>query len=84
MLMTALEAGAEVPRLTVVRERLLLEETKMKSKSNHLGQEGALTSSIKKKQRCHYCKKFGHFKKECEEFEKLKGHSKPPQMKRKN
>ena len=41
MLMTALEASAEVPRLKVVRERLLHKETKMKSKSNQLGQEGA-------------------------------------------
>ena len=56
----------------------------MKSKSNQLGQEGALTSSIKKKLRCHYCNKFGHFKKECEEFAKVKGHSKPPQIKKKN
>ena len=82
--MTALETSAEIPRLTVVRERLLHEETKMKSKSNQLGQEGTLTSSIKKKQRYHYCNKFGHFKKECEEFAKVKGHSKPPQTKRKN
>ena len=84
VLVTALEASAEVPRLTVVRERLLHEETKMKSKSNQLGQEGALTSSIKKKLRCHYCNKFGHFKKECEEFAKVKGHSKPPQITKKN
>ena len=84
VLVTALEASAEVPRLTVVRERLLHEETKMKSKSNQLGQKGALTSSIKKKLRYHYCNKFGHFKKECEEFAKVKGHSKPPQIKKKN
>ena len=84
MLVTALEANAEVPRLTVVRKRLLHEETKMKSKSDQLGQEGALTSSIKKKLRCHNCNKFGHFKKECEEFAKVKGHSKPPQIKKKN
>ena len=81
---TVLEASAEVPRLTIVREHLLHEETKMKSKSNQLGQEAALTSSIKKKQRCHYCNKFGHFKKECEEFAKVKGHSRPPQIKSKN
>ena len=79
--MTALETSAKVTRLTVVRERLLHEKTKMKSKSNQLGQEGALTSSIKKKQRCHYCNKFGHFKKECDKFAKVKGHNKPPQIK---
>ena len=32
VLVTALEASAEVPRLAVVREHLLHEETKMKSK----------------------------------------------------
>ena len=84
VLVTALETSAEVHRLTVVRECLLHEETKMKSKSNQLGQEEAITSSIKKKQRCHYCNKFGHFNKECEEFAKVKGHSRPPQINRKN
>ena len=64
VLVIALEASAEVPRLAVVRERLLHEETKMKSKVNQFSQEGALTSSIKK-QRYHYCNKLGHFKKEC-------------------
>ena len=49
MLVTALEASDEVPRMTVVRKHLLHEETKMKSKSNQLGQEGALTNSIKNK-----------------------------------
>ena len=44
---------------------------------------GTLTSSIKEKQRCHYCNKLGHFKKECEEFAKVKGHSKPVQAKKK-
>ena len=49
VLVTALEASVDIPTLAVVRERLLHEETKMKSKSNQLSQEGALTTSFKKK-----------------------------------
>ena len=50
---------------------------------NPFSQEGALTSSIKEKQRYHYCNKLGYFKKECEEFAKFKGYSKPVQAKKK-
>ena len=42
VLVTALEASAEVPSLTVVTERLLHEETKVKSQSNPTGQEEAI------------------------------------------
>ena len=72
VLVTALEASADVPTLAVVKEGLLHEETKMKSRSNQLSQEGALTTSFKKKLRCHFCNKLGHFKKDCEEFAKVK------------
>ena len=63
VLVMALEANAEVPTLAVVTERLLHEETKMKSRSNQPSQEGALTTRFKKKLRCHFCNKPGHFKK---------------------
>ena len=49
VLVTVLEASAEVPILAVVREHLLHEETKMKSRSNQFSQEGVLTTSFKKK-----------------------------------
>ena len=57
VLVTALEANAEVPKLAVVTERLLHEETKIKSRSNQPSQEGALATGFKKKLRCHFCKK---------------------------
>ena len=60
VLVTDLEASAEVPTLAVVRERLLHEETKTKSRSNQFSQ--ALTTSFRKKLRCHFCNKPGHFK----------------------
>ena len=86
VLVTALEASTEVPTLAVVTERLLHEETKMKSRSNQIGQEGALTIGTrfnKKKLKCHYCYKPGHFKRECEEFAaKVKGQPKPVQDKK--
>ena len=75
VLVTALEASVEVPTLAVVRERLLHEETKMKSRSNQFSQ-GALTTSFKKKLRCHFCNKPEHFKRDCEEFVKVRGQTK--------
>lgn len=83
MLVTALEASSDVPTLAVVRERLLHEETKMKSRANPISQEGALTTSFKKKLKCHFCNKPGHFKKDCEELAKLKLQGKPAQAKKK-
>ena len=59
VLVTALEANADVPSLAIVREKLLHEETKMKSKPS---QEEALAVSFKKKLRCHFCNKPGQRK----------------------
>ena len=81
-LVTALEASAEVPSLAVVREWLLHEETKAKSRSSQQSQEEALATSFKRKLRCHFCNKPGHFKKDCEEFAKLKGQTRSVQVKK--
>ena len=83
VLVTALEANSEVPTLAVVTERLLHEETKMKSRLNQPSQEEALTARFKKKLRCNFCIKPGHFKRDCKEFAKVKGQSKPDQDKKK-
>ena len=83
VLVTALEANTEVPTLAVVTERLLHEEMKMKSRSNQPSQEEALTTRFRKKLRCHFCNKPGHFKRDCEEFAKVKGQIKPVQVKTK-
>ena len=72
VLVTTLEANAEVPPLDVVKERLLHHEAKMKQSGS---QEGALTSRVK---RCYFCKKPGHFKKDCEEYAKMKTPVKTP------
>jgi hypothetical protein len=84
VLVTALEANAEVPALAVVTERLLHEEAKMKSRSNTPSQEGALAARFKKKPTCYYCHQIGHIKKDCEEYVKIKGQTKPVQAKKKN
>ena len=59
VLVTALEASSEVPKLTVVTERLLHEEAKMKSRSSGYNQEGALMTRFRKKQRCYFVTNLG-------------------------
>ena len=85
VLVTALEANAEVPALAVVTERLLHEEGKVKSRSNLLGQEGALTARSRKKLTCYYFHKIRHIKNlDFEEYAKVKDQTKPVQAKKKN
>ncbi len=75
VLVTALEASAEVPALAVVTERLLYEESKMRSRTAETSQEEALIGRSKRFPfRCHYCHKPGHMKKDCSEYAKVKGH----------
>ena len=61
----------------IVTERLLHEETKIKSRPADLNQEGALTIRFKKRLRCHFCNRLGHINRECEEYTKVKGQAKP-------
>ena len=75
VLVTALEANAEVPKMEVVTERLLHEERKMKNHLTSSGDEEAMAAKYQgyeKGPRCHFCKKFGHIKWNCEEFVKSK------------
>ena len=70
MLVTALEANPEVPKMENVTERLLHEEQKTKDREEI---EGGCTKAMtahnnfgqKKKFTCHYCGKPGHFKRNC-------------------
>ena len=82
VLVTALEAGADVPSLAVVRERLLHEETKTKGKEIQTSQEGVLTAGFKRELRCHFCNKTGHFKKDCDDYAKYRD-SRSVQVKKK-
>ena len=75
VLVTALEAQSEnVPKWELVTERLLHEETKLKEKAPHNRIDGrkALVagnnSRPKKPFTCNYCKKPGHFKRDCRKF----------------
>lgn len=71
MLVTALEANTEVPKMEVVTERLLHEERKLKERS---GSEGYREEAMAVKQqrqkgpRCYHCGKLGHIKRNCEKF----------------
>ena len=67
MLVTALEANPEVPKMETVTERLLHEERKMKDREDTgPAKLKAMTAkSQKRKFTCHYCGKPGHFRRNC-------------------
>ena len=74
MLVTALEASPEVPKIEVVTERLIHEETKQKEgiqqdekamSSRHGNRRGS-----GKGPQCHFCGKHGHFKRDCYSYKK--------------
>ena len=74
VLVTTLESGSDtVPPLESVTERLLREEQKMREKEGVNDSKSVLMakgnfSSKKKQFTCHYCKKPGHFKKDCRDY----------------
>ena len=66
LLVTSLEANMEIPSLEVVIEHLLHHEAKLKQTG--VQESTALFTRVK---RCHFCRKSGHFKEDCEEFAKV-------------
>ena len=76
MLVTALEAQSEnVPKWELVTERLLHEELKLKEKGpprtcvdGRKALVAGQTQRPKTSFTCHYCKKPGHFKRDCRKF----------------
>lgn len=74
VLVTALEASAEVPSMEVVMERLLHMERKITDAESPHGNEGekAMTAKRQNKKgpwglgpRCYACSKYGHIKRDC-------------------
>ena len=69
MMVTALEANAEVPKMEIVTERLLHEERKSCVQENvdrpSVKQENAFAAKKNKMFKCHHCGKPGHIKKNC-------------------
>ena len=85
MLVTALEANNEVPKMETVVERLLHEEHKQKEKLGATagsGNEEAMTAKQKKKLglRCYHCNRLGHIKRNCRELQSNNSHSRPKQQ----
>ena len=71
MLVTALEANPEVPKMETVTERLLHEERKMKDRvgGSANGEQAMVTKQQTKRKgpKCYNCGKFGHIKRNCTE-----------------
>ena len=70
MLVTALEANAEVPKMEIVTERLLHEERKLKERAvEETGSEMKAMASqhraSRKGPKCYECGGFGHIRKNC-------------------
>ena len=69
VLVTALEANEDVPKLEVVTERILHQERKSKERSEvSPGTESAMTSRRHKPMRCHHCGRLGHIKRYCKDL----------------
>lgn len=72
-LVTALEACDDVSKMDSVIEKLLHEEQKLIDRGHGCtsAKEPALMAKHRKKgPQCHFCKKFGHIKRNCREYEK--------------
>ena len=71
MLVTALEANADVPKMEVVTERLLHEERKLKDRGASEESEKGMIGIPKHKPlqrrgpKCYRCGKFGHIQLNC-------------------
>ncbi len=72
VLVTALEANEDVPKLPVVTERILHQERKANEKREASpSTEGALTTRRmprRKQVKCYHCGRIGHIKKHCREY----------------
>ena len=68
MLVKALEASPEVPKLEIVTEGLMHEETKQREKESSTIEVKAMTSkhqTSRKGPKCHHYGRFGYIKKKC-------------------
>lgn len=79
MLVTALEANADVPQIDVVTERLLHEERKQRDREDDRSHSKAMTTATYSRGtvKCYHCGKPGHIKWNCPH---LDGDEKKPKL----
>ena len=71
VLVTALEANPNVPKMEVVIECLLHEERKLRERTDDSDKAmNAEHQRRKKGPKCHFCHRFGHIKRNCDKFAK--------------
>ena len=74
ILVTAVEASVEVPKMEIVTEQLLHEERKIKEKHGSETSDGTMKAMFVNRQskgkgpKCYHCGKFGHIKRNCREL----------------
>ena len=73
ILVTALEASVEVPKMEIVTERLLHKERKIKEKHGSETSDGMKAMFVNRQSKgkgpkCYQCGKFGHIKRNCREL----------------
>ena len=67
VLVTALEAHAEVPSMETVTETLLHEERKLSEHENDKAMAAMRHGAGKRGPRCYKCREIGHLKRDCPE-----------------
>ena len=83
MLVTALEASVDVPRMDVVTERLLHAERKQKGREDDRSQSKAMTmaNDSRRAVKCYHCGRAGHIRRNCPDLNNDENNPRLPSQK---